>query len=67
MHNPVQIMEPHWNSCFCENPEESRNTRREILSRAADTNTLVFATHFAGGQAAEIEKNADKFRIKAWV
>jgi glyoxylase-like metal-dependent hydrolase (beta-lactamase superfamily II) len=66
MHNPVQIMEPDWNSCFCENPEESRNTRKEILSRAADTNTLVFATHFAGGQAAEIVRNGDRFQIKAW-
>jgi len=26
------------NSCFCENPEESRRTRQAILSGAADTN-----------------------------
>jgi glyoxylase-like metal-dependent hydrolase (beta-lactamase superfamily II) len=67
MHNPVQIMEPHWNSCFCENPEQSRSTRKEILSRAADTSTLVFAAHFAGGQAAEIVRDGDKFQIKGWV
>jgi glyoxylase-like metal-dependent hydrolase (beta-lactamase superfamily II) len=67
MHNPVQIMEPHWNSCFCENPEQSRSTRKEILSRAADTNTLIFAAHFAGGQAAEIVRDGDKFQIKGWV
>jgi len=67
MHSPMQIMQPDWNSCFCENPEESRSTRKEILSRAADTNTLIFAAHFAGGHAAEIERNGDKFQIKAWV
>jgi len=67
MHNPVQVMESHWNSCFCENPEQSRSTRQKTLSRAADTNALVFAAHFAGGQAAEIMREGDKFRIKSWV
>ena len=67
MHNPVQILEPQWNSCFCENPEESRRTRQAILSGAADTNTLVFAAHFAAGEAAEVERDGDKFRIKGWI
>jgi glyoxylase-like metal-dependent hydrolase (beta-lactamase superfamily II) len=67
LNHPMQIMRPRWNSCFCENPEESRSTRKKILSRAADTNALIFATHFVGGEAAEIERHGENFRIKTWV
>jgi NAD(P)-dependent dehydrogenase (short-subunit alcohol dehydrogenase family) len=66
MNNPVQIVEPHWNSCFCEDPQQARRTRHEVLSRAADTNTLIFANHFAGGHAAEIGRDGDRFRVTRW-
>jgi glyoxylase-like metal-dependent hydrolase (beta-lactamase superfamily II) len=66
MNNPIQIVEPHWNSCFCEDPQRARRTRHEVLSRAADTNTLVFANHFAGGHAAEIGRDGDRFRVTRW-
>jgi glyoxylase-like metal-dependent hydrolase (beta-lactamase superfamily II) len=66
MNNPIQIVEPHWNSCFCEDPQQARRTRHEVLSRAADTNTLIFANHFAGGHAAEIGRDGDRFRITRW-
>jgi hypothetical protein len=59
-------VEPHWNSCFCEDPQQARRTRHEVLSRAADTNTLIFANHFAGGNAAEIGRDGDRFRITRW-
>jgi glyoxylase-like metal-dependent hydrolase (beta-lactamase superfamily II) len=67
LNNPIQIVEPHWNSCFCEDPQQARRTRREVLSRAADTNALLLANHFAGGHAAEIRRTGDRFRIVRWI
>lgn len=37
LHGPVQILEPHDNSCFCEDPAQAAVTRRSVLERAADT------------------------------
>jgi glyoxylase-like metal-dependent hydrolase (beta-lactamase superfamily II) len=67
LNNPIQIVEPHWNSCFCEDPQQARRTRRAVLSRAADTNALLLANHFAGGHAAEIRRTGDRFRIVRWI
>ncbi|MFD9697510.1 MBL fold metallo-hydrolase [Lentzea sp. NPDC059081] len=66
MHSPVQVLEPDANSCFCEDPAQSRATRRRILGEAADTTTLVFPAHFAGGGAVEVTRDADTFAIKDW-
>ncbi|NDV04996.1 MBL fold metallo-hydrolase [Rhodococcus sp. IEGM 248] len=66
LHSPVQIVEPHANSCFCEDPAGSRATRRKVLGWAADNNALVIPAHFGGRGAAEVVREADKFAIKGW-
>ncbi|MFE1931466.1 MBL fold metallo-hydrolase [Streptomyces sp. NPDC059474] len=66
LHNPVQIVDPDTNSCFCENPAESRATRRRILGRAAEENTLVFPAHLGGHGAAEVRRDGGGFAIKEW-
>ncbi|AQW48728.1 MBL fold metallo-hydrolase [Streptomyces violaceusniger] len=66
LHNPVQIADPDTNSCFCENPAESRATRRRILGRAAEENTLVFPAHLGGHGAAEVRRDGGGFAIKEW-
>ncbi|HEX7303737.1 MBL fold metallo-hydrolase [Lentzea sp.] len=66
VHAPVQVLEPDANSCFCEDPAESRATRRRVLGEAADTRTLVFPAHFPGGGAVEVIRDADAFAIKDW-
>jgi glyoxylase-like metal-dependent hydrolase (beta-lactamase superfamily II) len=66
LHSPFQIMHPEHNSCFCEDPDASRATRRSILSQAADTATLLFPAHFAGHGALEVDHDNGSFSIKRW-
>ncbi|MGP3922165.1 MBL fold metallo-hydrolase [Streptomyces sp. 8N616] len=66
LHSPVQILEPDGNSCFCEDPAESRATRRRILGQSADDKALVFPAHLGGHGAAEVQRDGSKFSIKEW-
>ncbi|MFE0104561.1 MBL fold metallo-hydrolase [Streptomyces sp. NPDC059009] len=66
VHTALQIAEPEVNSCFCEDPAESRATRHRLLGRAAENNALVFPAHFGGHGAAEIARSGSKFAIKEW-
>ncbi|ONI66793.1 MBL fold metallo-hydrolase [Kribbella sp. ALI-6-A] len=66
VHTALQLVEPDTNSCFCEDPAESRATRRRLLGRAADDNALVFPAHLGGHGAAEIVRDGSKFAVKNW-
>ncbi|WP_413098679.1 MBL fold metallo-hydrolase [Streptomyces sp. Inha503] len=66
LHNPVQILEPHANSCFCEDPAGARATRRKVLGWAADNNALVIPAHFGGHGAAEVVREGGTFAVKGW-
>ncbi|MEY9484415.1 glyoxylase-like metal-dependent hydrolase (beta-lactamase superfamily II) [Streptomyces calvus] len=66
LHNPVQIVEPDANSCFCEDPAGARATRRKVLGWAADNNALVVPAHLGGHGAAEIVRRGTAFDIKGW-
>ena len=66
VHTALQIVEPDTNSCFCEDPAESRATRRKLLGRAAEDNALVFPAHLGGNGAVEVERNGSSFAIKEW-
>ncbi|MFD8541864.1 MBL fold metallo-hydrolase [Streptomyces rubrogriseus] len=66
LHNPVQIVEPDANSCFCEDPAGARATRRKVLGWAADNNALLIPAHLGGHGAAEIARNGNTCDIKGW-
>ena len=66
LHSPVQILEPGYNSCFCEDPAQAAATRRGVLERAADTKELVVPAHFAGPGAAEVRRDGSRFAITRW-
>ncbi|MGE2730116.1 MBL fold metallo-hydrolase [Mycolicibacterium vaccae] len=66
LHTALQMVEPDVNSCFCEDEAGARATRRRLLGRAADTNTLVFPAHLGGHGGAEVVRNGDTFAIKQW-
>jgi len=66
VHTALQIVEPETNSCFCEDPAESRATRHKLLGRAADDNALVFPAHLGGQGAVEVVRDGSKFAIKDW-
>ncbi|WP_328540256.1 MBL fold metallo-hydrolase [Streptomyces sp. NBC_00344] len=66
LHSPVQIPEPDCNSCFCQDPEQARRTRRSVLERAADTGEVVVPAHFGGHGALEVRREGSAFAISRW-
>jgi glyoxylase-like metal-dependent hydrolase (beta-lactamase superfamily II) len=47
MHHPIQVYEKHWNSRFCDCPEEAGQTRSRVLEYCVDRNALLMPAHFA--------------------
>lgn len=66
VHTALQVTEPDTNSCFCEDPAQSRATRHRILGRAAEDGALVFPAHFGGHGGMEVVPDGGKFRINKW-
>jgi len=67
LHSPVQILEPSYNSCFCEDRGQAARTRRAVLERAADEGGIVVPAHFAGAGAVEVRRDGSRFRVRRWV
>ena len=66
LHSPIQVAHPHANSCFCEDPQQARVTRSRILSRAADTNSVILPGHLPGHGAFEVARDGDRFALRRW-
>ncbi|HEX4928634.1 MAG TPA: MBL fold metallo-hydrolase [Burkholderiales bacterium] len=63
IHHPLQVYAPHWNSGFCELPEEARATRRCVLERCAERGELLFPTHFGAPHVATIAAHSGGFSL----
>lgn len=61
MHNPVQIHYPDWNSKYCENQDQARETRAKVLKHAADHGTLLFAGHFGFPHCGYVRRSGDGY------
>jgi glyoxylase-like metal-dependent hydrolase (beta-lactamase superfamily II) len=61
MHHPVQLIRPEWSSRACEDPVMSATTRRALLERYADTDTLIAPAHFASPTVGHIVSRGDSF------
>lgn len=66
VHTPVQILDPELHSCFDEDQQEARISRRRVLSWAADHSALVLPAHFPGAGAAEVSAEGSGFAIRSW-
>jgi glyoxylase-like metal-dependent hydrolase (beta-lactamase superfamily II) len=64
LHHPLQIYAPHWNSQFCELPDEARATRRKLLEHCAEKRALLFPTHFGAPHVAAIAAQAGGFAAR---
>lgn len=62
LHHPVQVYEPTWNSCFCEDPVLAQVTRRKMLEHCCENDALLFPTHFAAPHVTAIKREGDGFR-----
>jgi glyoxylase-like metal-dependent hydrolase (beta-lactamase superfamily II) len=59
-HHPCQMAHLDWSSTADFDPVQAANTRRELFSRFADTDTLVIGGHFS---AAHIKREGDAFKF----
>ncbi len=61
LHHPLQILNPDWNSIFCEDAAQARAARRGVLARAAATAAILVPAHFAGDHVVRIAATPDGF------
>ncbi len=61
IHHPVQLARPDWSSRFCEDKALSRRTRRALIERYADSDTLVCPAHFASPTVGHIVAAGEAF------
>jgi glyoxylase-like metal-dependent hydrolase (beta-lactamase superfamily II) len=66
IHHPIQVYAPDWVMCFCEDPEQSRRTRRRVLEHCADSGALLLPTHFGAPHVVAVERAGDAFTAR-WV
>jgi glyoxylase-like metal-dependent hydrolase (beta-lactamase superfamily II) len=64
LHHPLQVYAPHWNSRFCELPDEARATRRRVLEHCAEHDALLFPVHFGDPHVAAIARTAEGFSLR---
>jgi len=64
LHHPLQVYAPHWNSRFCELPEEARVTRRRLLGHCAGDGALLFPVHFGAPHVAAIAAAGEAFALR---
>lgn len=62
VHHPLQVLNPDWNSIFCEDGVQARRTRRRVLERAAATGARLVPAHFAGEHSVRVERVGGGFR-----
>ena len=62
IHHPMQVIRPDWNSVFCEDPDQARDTRRKVLDLAADTGARLVPAHFGGTHSAFVKREDKSFR-----
>jgi glyoxylase-like metal-dependent hydrolase (beta-lactamase superfamily II) len=61
MHSAIQVYQPTWNSVFCLDQAQARESRRWLLDRAAETDATVFAAHFPETSAGKVQRSGDGF------
>jgi glyoxylase-like metal-dependent hydrolase (beta-lactamase superfamily II) len=65
MHHPVQCAYPEWDNGFDSDGPMAKRTRRAFCEKYADSNVIVFGTHFATPSCGKIYKHGDAFRFAA--
>jgi glyoxylase-like metal-dependent hydrolase (beta-lactamase superfamily II) len=64
MHHPIQIGNPHVNSCFCDDAEAARTTRRRVLEECAESGALLLPAHFGRPHGIYVSANATGFGFR---
>jgi len=62
-HQPMQIVRPEWNTCFCEVPEQAIATRRRVLGQALAEGTVLFPAHPGAPHAGRVTGTPAQMRF----
>jgi glyoxylase-like metal-dependent hydrolase (beta-lactamase superfamily II) len=62
-HQPMQIVRPDWNSCFCEIADVAIATRRKLLAEAAESEAVLFPSHPGKPHAGRVAREGAGFRF----
>lgn len=65
LHSPIQCAAPDERPVLCRDDAEERATRRAFLERYADTEVVVFGTHFQAPAAGRILRDGSAYRYQA--
>ena len=65
IHHPVQLVRPEWSSRACEDKVQSAVTRRALLERLCDTDTLLAPAHFASPSIGRVVRQHDHFGYRS--
>jgi glyoxylase-like metal-dependent hydrolase (beta-lactamase superfamily II) len=64
MHHMIQCHFPDWSTNFCTDQAAARMTRRAFLENYADTDVLVYPSHFPAPTGGYIESTANAFGFR---
>jgi len=64
LHHPLQLIRPEWSSRACEDQAMSATTRRALIERYADTDTLIAPAHFASPSIGRIVSSRGAFAYR---
>jgi len=64
LHHPLQVLNPSWNSIFCEDADAARSARPHVLRRAADEGAVLVPAHFAGEHVVRIVRDGAAFALR---
>ncbi|MCZ6504291.1 MAG: MBL fold metallo-hydrolase [Gammaproteobacteria bacterium] len=63
-HHPIQVYEPHWNSAFCEIPDQAISTRKEVLEFCIESNAIMMPAHFGPSFIGHVQDAGGGFSFK---
>jgi glyoxylase-like metal-dependent hydrolase (beta-lactamase superfamily II) len=63
LHHPCQIARPEWGSSFDTDTELANKSRRELLERFVDTDTLFVGAHFVEPVAGRVIRDGEGFKL----
>jgi glyoxylase-like metal-dependent hydrolase (beta-lactamase superfamily II) len=64
LHHPLQVFEPAWSTIRCTDADQAVTSRRAILERIVDTDTLLIPAHFPGPTAGHVIARGDEFSFR---
>jgi len=63
-HNPMQIVEPGWNTRYCEDPALAARTRMAFLAAEAASGALVLPMHFGAPFCGHIRRQGEGYAFE---